>query len=122
MGWFSGWRRTADPSDVAPDVAARTLATFRVVDVRQPDELSGPLGHVPGAVLVPLETLATAAAGWPRDARLLVVCRSGGRSARATAWLRGEGFAGAFNLVGGMMAWNAAGLPTCRQAGPHRCD
>jgi len=42
--------------------------------------------------------------------RLLVVCHSGGRSARATAWLNGAGY-DAVNLDGGMQDWARAGLP-----------
>ena len=46
----------------------------------------------------------------PRDRRIVVVCRSGGRSAAVTESLRAWGF-DAVNLAGGMCAWAAAGLP-----------
>ena len=83
----------------------------RVIDVREPAEFTGELGHVPGAELVPLSTLAAAAAPWRRDGDLLIVCRSGGRSARAAMQLRAMGFTRVMNLAGGMLAYGQAGLP-----------
>jgi hydroxyacylglutathione hydrolase len=78
--------------------------------VREPSEFSDQLGHVAGAELVPLATLPQAAAGWEPTATYLLICRSGGRSANATGWLANQGFTSAFNLSGGMIAWNQAGL------------
>ena len=46
----------------------------------------------------------------PRDTRIVVVCRSGGRSAAITDALRAHSF-DAVNLAGGMQAWHAASLP-----------
>lgn len=84
-------------------------ATVDIIDVREPGEFTGELGHLPGARLVPLGTIAAAAASWDRDRELLVVCRSGGRSARAAAALVEMGFRRVANLRGGMLAVNAAG-------------
>lgn len=114
---MSDLNRIADPRppgfrDVAPDGAAAHLSELRVVDVRQPEEFTGPLGHIPGAELVPLATLPEASRTWPRDEALLVVCRSGARSASAAAQLVGAGFTRVYNLAGGMTAWRAHGLPT----------
>lgn len=97
--------------DVSPLEAQHHVGDLRVIDVREPDEFVGPLGHVPGAELVPLSTLAGAAAGWRRDEPLLLVCRSGGRSSRAAVLLAGMGFSQLFNLAGGMLGWDANGLP-----------
>jgi rhodanese-related sulfurtransferase len=93
-----------DPSDLP---AAREA---RLVDVREPAELSGELGHLRGAENVPLATLPAAAAGWDRAAPVVVVCRSGGRSGRAARLLADMGFRRVANLRGGMLAVNAAGL------------
>lgn len=90
------------------------LGAFTILDVREPDEFVGPLGHLAGARLVPLATVTEAAAPWDRQARYLVVCRSGGRSGRACAALAGLGFQRVYNLVGGMLAWNDAGFYTER--------
>jgi rhodanese-related sulfurtransferase len=86
----------------------------RLVDVREPDEFVGELGHVAGAELVPLATVGRAAASWPRDQALVVICRSGGRSGRAARELVSLGFTRVMNLQGGMLAWNAASLPIVR--------
>ena len=100
--------------DVPVATARPLLAGVRLVDVREPHEFSGDLGHVAGAELVPLGTIAEAAAGWDRRAPILLICRSGGRSGRAAAALAGAGFAELYNLSGGMLAWNDAGLPVSR--------
>lgn len=98
-------------ADLTPAEAAANLAALRPVDVREPDEFVGPLGHIPGAELVPVGTIASAAAGWDRDAPLLLICRSGMRSVRAAGALHALGFRHLYNLSGGMTAWDAQGLP-----------
>jgi len=79
-----------------------------VLDVREQHEWDG--GHVPGAVHLPLGELVARVAELPTGGRLLVVCHSGGRSARATEWLNQAGY-DAVNLAGGMVDWARAGLP-----------
>ena len=88
----------------------------RVIDVREPSEFTGELGHIEGAELVPLATLPEAARAWPRDTELVVVCRSGARSSRAAQVLKELGFERVVNMSGGMTAWNQAGLPVERSA------
>jgi rhodanese-related sulfurtransferase len=85
-----------------------------IVDVREPFEFSGDLGHIPGAELVPLASLAAASESWNRDSDIVVVCRSGGRSARGCALLTSAGFRHVRNLDGGMLAYNHMGLPVQR--------
>jgi rhodanese-related sulfurtransferase len=97
--------------DLPPGVASGHLGEFRLIDVREPDEYVGPLGHIDGASLVPLATVPEASAGWDKGARLLMICRSGGRSGRAAAFLASSGFTDVYNLAGGMLEWNAQGLP-----------
>jgi rhodanese-related sulfurtransferase len=82
-----------------------------LLDVRENDEWAA--GHAPQAVHVPmgqvpqrLDELATTFPGRP----VYVVCRSGGRSARVTAYLAQAGW-DAVNVDGGMRAWAAAGRP-----------
>jgi rhodanese-related sulfurtransferase len=96
--------------DVAPAALAAAGGTVRIVDVREPDELTGELGHIPGVEAVPLGTLGATAARWDRDADIVLVCRSGGRSARAAEALVAAGFRRVMNLAGGMLAYRAAGL------------
>jgi sulfur dioxygenase len=84
----------------------------RLVDVREPTEFVGELGHIDGAELLPLGRLRDALAAWARDASLVVVCRSGARSAQAALILEAAAFSKVANLAGGMIAWRGAGLPT----------
>ncbi len=83
----------------------------RVIDVREPAEFTGELGHIPGAELVPLATLESAAKDWPRDEALVVACRSGARSTKAAITLVGMGFTHVTNLDGGTQGYGEAGLP-----------
>ncbi len=92
--------------------ALRDLRDARLVDVRERDEHEGELGRIPGASLVPLESLQRAALEWERATPLVVICRSGRRSAHAAAQLARLGFKQVFNLRGGMQAYRAANLPT----------
>lgn len=97
--------------DVSVDQVTLPAAGFRLVDVREPHEFTGELGHVAGATLVPLATVPAQAAGWNKDEPVLLICRSGGRSANAAQFLTRAGFSKVMNLVGGMLAWNQAGRP-----------
>lgn len=97
--------------DVDPARVDRARGKVRIVDVREPSEFTGELGHVPGAELVPLSEIERAARSWPRDRELVLVCRSGARSGRAAAALAAMGFEHVMNLAGGMLAWNDARLP-----------
>ena len=78
---------------------------MQILDVREHDEFNGPLGHIPGAKLVPLGTLADGAGTLAREKPIVVVCRSGARSAQATLMLGKAGFEKVANLSGGMLRW-----------------
>lgn len=97
--------------DIDPQRVAEAGDRVRIVDVREPEEFVGELGHVPGSELVPLGAFPDAAQAWPRDRELVLVCRSGRRSGRIALLLVELGFSRVMNMVGGMMAWGAAGLP-----------
>lgn len=79
-----------------------------VLDVREPHEWDA--GHIPAAVHVPLGDLDARIAELPTDRPIIVACKSGGRSAHATAQLTARGY-DATNLAGGTTAWHAAKLP-----------
>lgn len=85
-----------------------------VLDVREPDEWEA--GHIPGALHIPLADVPTHLDSLPEGGELVVVCRSGGRSARATNWLNQNGHE-AINLEGGMGAWAAAGREMVSETG-----
>jgi glyoxylase-like metal-dependent hydrolase (beta-lactamase superfamily II) len=95
--------------EVEPHWLEENLAKVHVVDVREPAEFSGPLGHIRGATLVPLGELAARAKELPKDKPVVAVCRAGSRSAHATAILQKAGIADVANLPGGMLRWRAEG-------------
>jgi glyoxylase-like metal-dependent hydrolase (beta-lactamase superfamily II)/rhodanese-related sulfurtransferase len=85
-----------------------------LLDVREPEEFVGELGHITGALHIPLDVLERRLpklAGY-LGRELVVICRSGARSATAAAILRQAGFGHVRNLAGGMLAWKAQGLST----------
>jgi rhodanese-related sulfurtransferase len=83
----------------------------QVLDVREPDEFTGPLGHISGAALIPLGDLADRLDELRREVPIVAVCRAGGRSAQATVILQQAGFKDVANLTGGMLRWRAEGHP-----------
>ena len=85
-----------------------------LIDVREPDEFLS--GRAPGAALMPTSTFLLKIAELPRDRPLLVICRSGNRSAAVTGYLLREGWPDVTNVGGGMLAWERAGLPVRRGA------
>jgi rhodanese-related sulfurtransferase len=90
---------------VSPEEAEELLALGAVVlDVRTPREHEE-LGHIPGALLLPVELLHSAPAILPRDDRpVVVVCEHGVRSRQAAALLAEAGIA-TCNMIGGMSRW-----------------
>jgi rhodanese-related sulfurtransferase len=97
--------------EISVEEAQRRREEFQAIDVRGDHEFRGPLGHVEEALLVPLPELEARAGELPRGRPLLLICRSGVRSAKACEKLQGLGIASVTNLAGGMIAWNNARLP-----------
>jgi glyoxylase-like metal-dependent hydrolase (beta-lactamase superfamily II)/rhodanese-related sulfurtransferase len=93
--------------EVQPHWLEEHLREVQVVDVREPDEFNGPLGHVPGAKSVPLGTLLENQGFLEKEKPVVLVCRSGARSAQASLMLAKAGFEKAANLSGGMLRWRA---------------
>ena len=81
-----------------------------IIDVRERNEYTQL--RAKGAVLLPLGRLNGRVKDLPRDRELLMMCRTGGRSANATQFLQAQGFENVTNVNGGMVAWHNAGLPT----------
>ena len=96
--------------EIQPHWVEEHLPELQIVDVREPEEYDGPLGHIPGATLVPLGALKDSTARLERGKPVVTVCRAGGRSAQATVMLRQAGFEEVANLAGGMLLWRAQGL------------
>jgi rhodanese-related sulfurtransferase len=80
-----------------------------VLDVRTPEEFAG--GHVPGAVNIPHDQVASRLAEVPKDRDVVVYCRSGRRAGLAAEVLKASGFKRVQHLEGDMEAWLAKGRP-----------
>lgn len=97
------------PAEVTPQDAAHRTADTLLIDVREPVEWAA--GHAPDATHIPLSNLT--ADSIPAGTRVMFICRTGNRSGMATTAFRRVGV-NASNVVGGMFAWVAAGLPVVR--------
>jgi rhodanese-related sulfurtransferase/glyoxylase-like metal-dependent hydrolase (beta-lactamase superfamily II) len=128
LGGFGGWEGAELPvvhgaesmnAAAAPEVSAGegdklVTAGAQLLDVREPDEWD--FGHAPGASLIPMGQVHDRLSEVSADARVVVICRSGGRSAAVTQVLRSRGY-DAVNLAGGMRAWAKLGLPVVATSG-----
>ncbi len=118
LAWVSCGQKQAAPRTALqelPTISAQALKdriadgreTF-VLDVRTPEEYDGPLGHIAGSRLIPVQELSRRMQELSevKDHQIFVICRSGNRSATATRMLREAGFE-ATNVTGGMQAWKS---------------
>ncbi|WP_312856042.1 rhodanese-like domain-containing protein [Nocardioides stalactiti] len=96
--------------DGVPDPMPEQLT---VIDVRE--DMEWQAGHIQGSVHIPLMQLPDRLGEMP-EGQILVVCKVGGRSARAVAYLAQNGH-DAFNLDGGLLDWDAAGRPLVTDSG-----
>lgn len=88
------------------DLAILLAGGARLVDVRTPEEYTS--GHVPGAVSVPLATVPENLAAFAGDGPVHVICKVGGRSMSACAYLIDHGLE-VVNVAGGTDAWIMSG-------------
>ena len=99
------------PSEISVSEAStmRDAGAF-ILDVRQPEEWVE--GHIPNATLIPLGELASRVSELPQDQEIVVVCRSGNRSAQGRDILLAAGFENVTSMAGGMNQWSSAGYDT----------
>lgn len=99
-----------------PEISAEWVARHRrevnVLDVRSAAEFDGELGHIDGALLLPLDDLRARASEVATDKPVIVVCQTGKRSALAATILRKAGVTRVANLAGGMVRWRENGAST----------
>ena len=81
-----------------------------LLDVREPKEYSGDLGHIAGSTLIPLKELTRQADGLDKTETTVCICRTGVRSTTAAALLKGMGFDDVCSLKDGMLEWNDQGF------------
>lgn len=99
--------RKVTASELISIMEAREAVTL--IDVRTPEEYGQ--GHIPGAVLVPLDTIKEIKKLPGSEGRVIIYCRSGKRSLTAIGILADKGITSVEELEGGINAWKAAGGP-----------
>ena len=80
-----------------------------VLDVRSPEEYAS--GHVPGAVNIPYDQIASRIAEVPKDQDVVLYCKSGRRAGIAAEVLAGQGYTRLQHLEGDIVAWVEKGRP-----------
>jgi glyoxylase-like metal-dependent hydrolase (beta-lactamase superfamily II)/rhodanese-related sulfurtransferase len=109
-GWAPLTYTFAGIWEIDPGWVEENAVGLQILDVREADEFSGPLGHIAGATLIPLGQLTARAGELDKGKPVVTVCRSGARSAQATIILQRAGFSKTANLAGGMLRWRAQGF------------
>ena len=82
---------------------------FKIIDVREMTEIQG--GTIPGAIPMPLATVPLRLNELEPHEEVVMICRSGARSAQACMFMQQQGFKNVYNLRGGMFAWAGSGQP-----------
>jgi len=97
-------------ADYSPQQVSDLLSqgAIQLIDVRQPHEHKA--GRIAGGRLIELGQLSAEAQTIDRSRPVVFYCRSGARSAMATQAFDEAGF-DAHNMAGGLLSWDAAGLP-----------
>ena len=97
--------------EVDPEWLDENRHQVQIIDVREPNEFNGILGHIDGAKLIPLGQLRNQCNELSKSNPVVAVCRSGARSAQAVTILGNAGFTQIANLAGGMINWRNHALP-----------
>ena len=92
--------------DVHPEEVLENISSLCLIDVRTPDEFTGPLGHIESSSLIVLDQLQQQLSKLPQDKTIIFICRSGNRSGQAALWAQKQGFQNVYNMKGGMLLWN----------------
>lgn len=95
--------------EIDAETLLERLPLVQLIDVREPTEFEDALGHIAGARLLPLASLAQRSGELDPKRPVVTVCRSGTRSAQACVLLNKAGFSQVANLGGGMLRWRGQG-------------
>lgn len=121
LGGFLIFQRNGTAVDTYPkeisvsQAAAKRQAGAFILDVRQPEEWAD--AHIPGSTLIPLGDLESRINEVPKDQEIVVVCRSGNRSAQGRDILKQAGFSQVTSMAGGLNEWKADGYETVSGSG-----
>ena len=108
---FTAGAPAALPDEISVVQASelRSQGAF-ILDVRTPEEWAE--HHIPGSTLIPVDELEARVDEVPRDQQVVVVCRSGNRSAVGRDILKNANFGQVTSMAGGLNVWKADGLET----------
>lgn len=113
--WVAALERSPSGSPLVwPEFVARQGRSVHLIDVREPDELVGPLGHIPGVEWIPKESAHSLLARLGPDAKVILISRAGERSAPLAKELETAGMRFVASMVGGMVSWKYLGFHTSR--------
>ncbi len=100
-------------SHLNPELIYPEISSYKIVDVRRPEEFTGELGHIENSELITMDqALAGKLEKFDKQQKILFVCRSGARSGRVTEYAMTLGFQDVHNMAGGMVRWNELKYPT----------
>lgn len=110
--WFYQQSQAPSAATMPAEISVAVAKTERdngayILDVRTQEEWDA--GHIPDATLIPLDQLQARVNEVPQDKRVVVVCRSGNRSAQGRDILKQAGWTLVTSMAGGMNQWTAAG-------------
>lgn len=95
--------------EIQPSELDHTDENIQIIDVREIPEIS--MGKIETAYAMPLASMPMRISELKADKKIVIVCRSGARSAQACMFLQQNGFDNVYNLRGGMMGWVRADKP-----------
>ncbi len=108
------WEQREFRYDGVPEVSVNWLRqwfdSFRIVDIRQPQELHSPVGHIDDVEHIEMQELPVAAKEWDPNVPVILLCRTGTRTAHAANYLIQTGFPHVASVRGGMFDWIEQGF------------
>ena len=116
LNWLGNmWRSDTGIPFLAPDFIGRLGRSVSLIDVREAEELTGPVGHIPGSQWVPMTRIADLPDQLPTTTPVIVLSRNGGpRAAEAARLLECAGMQFVAVMDGGVLAWKKLGFATVR--------
>ncbi|HJK98256.1 MAG TPA: rhodanese-like domain-containing protein [Polyangiaceae bacterium LLY-WYZ-14_1] len=116
--WDNHLRHTADGTPVLPpSFVAEAGPRVWVIDVRDSEELTGPVGHIPSVWRMPLTRVGEIAELLPAYSPVVLVCSDGVRSTTGARYLGALGMTSVAAMNGGMQLWRQEGYAASRDGG-----
>jgi len=111
-GWAPVITTYSGSFEITPQWVAANMDKVNILDVRTEVETNEESTRIAGALLIPINELRDRLDEVPKDKPVMALCRSGKRSALAVSILKKSGMERVANIKGGLLQWQAEGLPT----------